>query len=108
MPKAIFNDPVTPNSLTNGEVSHRFVEDGSFIRMKNITLGYTFKPDLLKKVRISSARVYASAQNLFLITSYSGLDPESQNQSVKNSQLGIDWAVQPQPRTFLLGLNVNF
>ncbi|WP_142688164.1 SusC/RagA family TonB-linked outer membrane protein [Chitinophaga polysaccharea] len=108
VPKAVFNDPVTPNSLTNGEVSHRFVEDGSFIRLKNITLGYTFKPDLLKKVRISSARVYASAQNLFIITGYSGLDPESQNQSVKNSQLGIDWAVQPQARTFLLGLNVNF
>ncbi|MEZ2443461.1 SusC/RagA family TonB-linked outer membrane protein [Chitinophaga sp. RCC_12] len=108
VPKAVFNDPTTPNSLTNGEVSQRFVEDGSFIRMKNITLGYTFRTELLKKIRISSARVYASAQNLFLITSYSGLDPESQNQSVKNSQLGIDWAVQPQPRTFLLGLNVNF
>ncbi|SKD09111.1 TonB-linked outer membrane protein, SusC/RagA family [Chitinophaga ginsengisegetis] len=108
VPRAVFNDPATPNSLTNGEVSQRFVEDGSFIRMKNVTLGYTFRPELLKKVRISSARIYASAQNLFLITSYSGLDPESQNQSVKNSQLGIDWAVQPQPRTFLLGLNVNF
>ncbi|MDR6568162.1 TonB-dependent receptor [Chitinophaga ginsengisegetis] len=108
VPRAVFNDPATPNSLTNGEVSQRFVEDGSFIRMKNVTLGYTFRQELLKKVRISSARIYASAQNLFLITSYSGLDPESQNQSVKNSQLGIDWAVQPQPRTFLLGLNVNF
>ncbi|MEC5143871.1 TonB-dependent receptor [Chitinophaga sp. 212800010-3] len=108
IPKAVFNDPVTPNSLTNGEMSQRFVEDGSFLRMKNVTLGYTFASSMLKKIRISSARVYASAQNLFIITNYSGLDPESQNQSVKNSQLGIDWAVQPQPRTFLLGLNVNF
>ncbi|WP_161964239.1 SusC/RagA family TonB-linked outer membrane protein [Chitinophaga flava] len=108
VPKAIFNDPVVPNSLTNGEVSQRFVEDGSFIRMKNITIGYTFSTALLKRIRISNARVYVSGQNLFLITHYSGYDPESQNQSVKNSQLGIDWAVQPQPRTFMVGLNVNF
>ncbi|MBO9732513.1 MAG: TonB-dependent receptor [Chitinophaga sp.] len=108
VPKAVFNDPTVPGSLTNGEVSHRFVEDGSFIRMKNITLGYAFPSSLMKKARMSSARVYVSAQNLFLVTNYSGLDPESQNQSVKNSQLGIDWAVQPQPRTFLVGLNVNF
>ncbi|NLR78324.1 SusC/RagA family TonB-linked outer membrane protein [Chitinophaga eiseniae] len=108
VPRAVFNDPTVPGSLTNGEVSQRFVEDGSFIRMKNITLGYTIPSSTLKKARISSARVYVSAQNLFLITNYSGLDPESQNQSVKNSQLGIDWAVQPQARTFLVGLNVNF
>lgn len=108
VPKAVFNDPTVAGSLTNGEVSQRFVEDGSFIRMKNITLGYTFPSPVIKKAGISSARVYVSAQNLFMITNYSGLDPESQNQSVKNSQLGIDWAVQPQPRTFLVGLNVNF
>ncbi len=108
VPKAVFNDPVTPGSLTNGEVSQRFVEDGSFLRMKNITFGYSLPAAWLKHVKISSARVYVSAQNLFLITNYSGYDPESQNQSVKNSQLGIDWAVQPQPRTFLAGLNVNF
>ena len=108
VPKAIFNDPVVPNSVTNGEVSQRFVEDGSYIRVKNVTLGYNIPVRGFKKTGITSARVYASAQNLFMITSYSGYDPESQNQSVKNSQLGIDWAVQPQPRTFLLGLNVNF
>ncbi|HTI08920.1 MAG TPA: TonB-dependent receptor [Puia sp.] len=108
VPKAIFNDPVVPNSVTNGEVSQRFVEDGSYIRVKNITLGYNIPASFLKRVKISSARLYASGQNLFLITSYSGYDPESQNQSVKNSQLGIDWAVQPQPRSFLLGLNINF
>jgi TonB-linked SusC/RagA family outer membrane protein len=108
VPKAIFNDPVVLNSVTNGEVSQRFVEDGSYIRVKNITLGYTIPVRSLKKVGITSARVYVSGQNLFLITSYSGYDPESQNQSVKNSQLGIDWAVQPQPRTFLAGLNINF
>ncbi|WP_431216220.1 hypothetical protein ACQ86N_17240 [Puia sp. P3] len=61
-----------------------------------------------RKARLTSARAYLSAQNLFMITSYSGFDPESQNQSVKNSQLGIDYAVQPQPKVFLAGLSVNF
>lgn len=108
VPKAVFNDPVQPNSLTNGEMSQRWVEDGSFIRLKNITLGYNLPAAWMKKVGISSARVYISGQNLALITHYSGYDPESQNQSVKNSQLGIDYATQPQPRTLMAGINVNF
>lgn len=109
VPKAMFNDPVIPpNSVTNGEVSERFVEDGSFIRVKNITLGYNLPASLLRRLKLSSARIYISGQNLFLFTHYSGYDPESQNQSVKNSQLGIDWAVQPQPRTIMAGLNINF
>ncbi len=108
VPKAMFNDPVVPGSLTNGEMSQRWVEDGSFIRLKNITLGYNLPACWLKHVGIGSARVYISGQNLALITSYSGYDPESQNQSVKNSQLGIDYATQPQPRTLMAGINVNF
>jgi TonB-linked SusC/RagA family outer membrane protein len=108
VPKAMFNDPVIANSLTNGEMSQRWVEDGSFIRLKNITLNYTIPASILKRLRISSAKVFISGQNLALWTKYSGYDPESQNQSVKNSQLGIDYATQPQPRTISAGINVNF
>jgi TonB-linked SusC/RagA family outer membrane protein len=108
VPKAIFNDPVITNSLTNGEMSQRWVEDGSFIRLKNITLNYTIPVNYLKKLKINSARVFISGQNLALWTNYTGYDPESQNQSVKNSQLGIDYATQPQPRTISAGINVNF
>jgi len=108
VPKAMFNDPVQANSITNGDMSQRWVEDGSYIRLKNITLGYNLPAAWTRKARLSSARVYLSAQNLVMITSYSGFDPESQNQSVKNSQLGIDYAVQPQPKVFLAGLSVNF
>ncbi|TDW97483.1 SusC/RagA family TonB-linked outer membrane protein [Dinghuibacter silviterrae] len=108
VPKAMFNDPVQVNSVTNGEMSSRFVEDGSYIRLKNVTLGYSIPMSRLRRFKVSSFRVYISGQNLLMITSYSGFDPESQNQSVKNSQLGIDWAVQPQPRTLLAGLSVNF
>ncbi len=108
VPKAIFNDPVITNSLTNGEMSQRWVEDGSFIRLKNITLNYNIPAKLLKRAKLGSVKVFVSGQNLALFTHYSGYDPESQNQSVKNSQLGIDYAVQPQPRTLMAGINVNF
>lgn len=108
VPRAVFNDPVMPNSITNGDMSQRWVEDGSFIRLKNITLNYNIPTAFLKKLKISSAKVFLSGQNLALWTHYSGYDPESQNQSVKNSQLGIDYATQPQPRTLSAGVNVNF
>lgn len=108
VPKAVFNDPIVPPSLTNGETSSRWVEDGSFLKVQNVTLNYNIPASLLKKLKISSAKVYISGQNLGMFTKYSGYDPESQNQSVKNSQLGIDYAVQPQPRTILAGINVNF
>jgi TonB-linked SusC/RagA family outer membrane protein len=108
VPKAVFNDPIVAPSLTNGETSSRFVENGSFLKVQNITLNYNIPPSLLKKLKISSAKVYVSGQNLGMFTKYSGYDPESQNQSVKNSQLGIDYAVQPQPRTILAGINLNF
>ncbi|NHA03719.1 TonB-dependent receptor [Mucilaginibacter sp. HC2] len=108
VPKAVFNDPVVTNSLTNGEMSSRWVENGSFIRLKNITLNYNIPASVLKRLRIQSAKVFLSGQNLALWTKYSGYDPEAQNQSVKNSQLGIDYAVQPQPRTISAGINVSF
>lgn len=108
VPKAMFNDPVVANSLTNGEMSSRWVENGSFIRLKNITLNYNIPSSILKRLRIQSAKVFLSGQNLALWTKYSGYDPEAQNQSVKNSQLGIDYAVQPQPRTISAGINVSF
>jgi TonB-linked SusC/RagA family outer membrane protein len=107
VPKAMFNDPVI-NGTTNGDMSTRWVEDGSFIRLKNITLNYNIPTKLLKHIKVGSAKVFISGQNLGLWTKYSGYDPESQNQSVKNSQLGIDYAVQPQPRTLMAGFNVNF
>lgn len=108
VPKAIFNDPLVTNSLTNGEMSSRWVENGSFLRLKNITLNYNLPSSFLKRMRIQSAKVFVSGQNLALWTKYSGYDPEAQNQSVKNSQLGIDYAVQPQPRTISAGINVSF
>jgi len=85
-------------------ISDRFVEDGSYIRCKNITLGY-----MLPAVRgIRSIRVYASANNVFLISHYSGYDPEVNSYGNSNTQIGIDNLVYPAARSFLGGIQVKF
>ncbi|WP_090776805.1 TonB-dependent receptor [Pedobacter sp. ok626] len=108
VPKAIWGDPAGADGLTNAEVSQRFIEDGSFLRLKNVTLGYALPAAFQKRMKLSGARFYVSAQNLFTVTNYSGYDPEVQNQQFKNSQLGIDWASQPQPRTLMFGFSLGF
>jgi len=95
MPRAVYGDP-----NGNARVSDRFVEDGSYLKLKNINLGYTFPSETFKNV-FSSARVYFSAQNVFTITNYKGFDPEV-------SVNGIDNNVYPVTRIFSLGLNVAF
>ncbi len=81
-----------------------FVEDGSFLRLKNLTLGYTF--DFSKAKYISSMRLYAAANNLFTITKYSGFDPEIGNNGVLYN--GIDYGMYPQPQSFIFGINITF
>lgn len=108
VPRAVWNDPNPATGQPNGIYSQRFIEDGSFLRIKNVTVGYTIPAVVLRKARINSARVYVSATNLLTFTNYSGYDPETQNQQFKNSQLGVDYITQPQPRTFLAGLSIGF
>ena len=84
--------------------STRFVENGSFIKMKIITLGYTL-PDLAcNALGISNLRVYASIQNPFHITSYSGLDPEATMCSPLVQ--GVDWGAYPKSRPYIIGLSL--
>jgi hypothetical protein len=85
-------------------VSDRFVEDGSFVRLKNVTLGYT----LPAFKGINRIRVYVSGNNLATITKYSGFDPEVNSYGGNNTQVGIDNIVYPMARTFLAGLQVTF
>lgn len=89
----------------NQRFSDNYVEDGSFIRCKNITLGYTFPQKLLKKAHVNTLRVYATVTNAFLITKYSGMDPEVG--SWNPLQAGIDNGFYPQARTFTFGLNLG-
>ncbi|MOA48754.1 TonB dependent receptor [compost metagenome] len=84
-------------------ITDRFIEDGSFIRFKNITLGYTVP---VKKV-LSSLRVYISANNLFTITKYSGYDPEVNSYGNSNTQIGIDNLVYPAAKSFIAGIQLG-
>lgn len=91
------------------QASSRFVEDGDFIRLDNIALGYTLPASIVNKLRVSKVRVYASAQNVFVITGYKGLDPETATTSgVFLANTGVDYNGNPQQRTFTLGINVGF
>lgn len=98
-----------PRANANGaaEYSSLYVEDGSFLKLKNISLGYNFLPKTLKPLRISSARLYVSAENIATITGYSGNDPEV---STRNSILtpGFDWSPYPRAFNMSVGLNVTF
>ncbi len=86
--------------------SSRFVENGSFIKMKSITLGYTLPELACKSLGITNLRVYASIQNPFHITSYSGLDPEATMGSPLTQ--GVDWGAYPNSRNYMIGLNFAF
>jgi len=98
-----------PRAKANGasEYSSLYVEDGSFLKLKNISLGYNFLPKTLRPLHISSARLYVSAENIATITGYSGNDPEV---STRNSILtpGFDWSPYPRAFNMSLGLNVTF
>ena len=96
MPRAVFGDP-----NQNTRVSDRFVENGSYLRLKNITLSYTFPKQWLQKAQIENARLSLSCENVATITGYSGFDPEV-------GINGIDQNRYPICRTFSLGLNFNF
>lgn len=87
--------------------SSRVIEDGSYLRLKTVSLGYTLPRAWLKRVKIESVRFYTSAQNLVTWTNYTGVDPEV---SVRNSPLtpSFDWSAYPKARTITLGLNVTF
>ena len=90
----------------NARVSDRFVEDGSFARIKNVQLGYTLPRGLSERMKIEKFRVYVSAQNLYTITNYSGLDPEIG--ALNALEIGIDRGFYPQARTFLGGIQLAF
>lgn len=93
--------------MSVGQMSSRFVEDGSFVRLKNISLGYTFPKSLTKKLKIENVRVYLSAQNLVTITDYTGYDPEINSRS-GNVLLGYDFGGYPTAKTFSAGIALNF
>lgn len=92
----------------NDRFSSRYVEDGSYFRLKTLQLGYTLPSVISKKAFLSKARIYVSADNLFTITNYSGYNPEISDLWGNPLNAGVDMATYPTPRVFTIGCNLSF
>jgi TonB-linked SusC/RagA family outer membrane protein len=103
-PRAVWGDP-----NLNTRDSDRFVEDGTYWRVKNLVLGYTLPDNVVgRTLRARSARVYFQAQNLLTVTDYSGFDPEVNSFGNSSTARGMDFYALPQPRTFTFGVNLAY
>jgi len=89
-------------------ISDQYVEDGSYIRLQNLSFGYTLPRNIVKKAYLDNVRVYFSCQNVFTITKYDGLDPEVGAMYGRTLRNGIDYGRYPSPRIYTFGLNVSF
>ena len=104
-PRASINDP-----NDNDRISDRYIEDGSYIRLKNISLGYTFPKKMIQKIGLTNLRLYANIQNLLTITGYDGYDPEigSSTADAQGYTMGLDNGRYPSPTVYSFGMNVAF
>jgi TonB-linked SusC/RagA family outer membrane protein len=103
MPIAMFGDPDK-----NSRISDRFIEDGSYLRLRNITLSYHLPLKWLPRLKLSKFDVYVSGQNLWVLTKYSGYDPEVNRDGNNSISQGIDYGTYPQYRSFIGGLKIEF
>ena len=109
MPRAVRGDP-----NQNARPSTRFVEDASFLKLKNIQIGYTLPKNLAESIKVASARFYISAQNVFTLTDYSGYDPDVlggvgfATNELNPLSIGVDTGTYPLPRTIQFGVQVGF
>jgi TonB-dependent starch-binding outer membrane protein SusC len=106
IPRAVSGDP-----NQNSRTSDRFIEDGSYLRLKNLSIGYTIPSEKIGKLTnnvLSKVRIYVSSQNLLTLTKYSGYDPEVSSKFYNLLNNGIDYGQYPQARTMLIGVNLGF
>ena len=103
IPRAVYGDP-----NQNSRPSDRFLENGSYARLKSVTLGYTLPSTLTTRAHLRTVRIYAQAQNLVTFTKYSGLDPEVSTFSGTNTAPGTDFFTYPQARTITGGVTLGF
>jgi len=101
VPRAVYQDP-------NGNLkeSDRFLENGDFVRLRQLQLGYTISDNLTEKLNVDKLRFYISGENLFTLTSYSGIDPEFSRSSVLNA--GVDRHIYPFTRSYTVGVQLTF
>ena len=103
LPRAIIGDP-----NDNDRISDRYVEDGSYLRLKNLALGYTFPKKIIRSLGVENLRLYCNIQNLFTITGYDGYDPEIGVSTMSINVMGVDYGRYPSPTTCSFGLNMSF
>ncbi|MEP7377117.1 MAG: TonB-dependent receptor [Chitinophagaceae bacterium] len=110
MPRVSFK-----GASNNKYPSSRFLEDGSYVRLKNLQIGYTIPLKIVSRLKIKSLRLYLTGQNLWTLTKYTGLDPEMHvSDNVKRDAYGgdvaagIDWGTYPSAKSYILGVNLNF
>ena len=107
-PENTITDIPRAGDINNVRNSTRFVEDGSYVRLKAITLAYNFNPELLKKFGAHKLSLYTTGQNLLTFTNYSGFDPEVNAFGRSATELGVDYGTYPQARTVTFGINLEF
>ncbi len=105
LPRVVYSDNVSNGSAL---VISENVEKGDFVRLRNLALGYSVPSSLLNKIKVANARLYAQVQNAFVITNYSGIDPEISSNGNSNTGAGVDRNSVGQARTFTVGLNLGF
>jgi hypothetical protein len=99
----------TPSTSSNSFTLHSWaVEDGSFIRLNNITLGYNFPKSIIQKMKVQRLRLYVTGNNLAVFTNYSGYDPEVSTRRSTPVTPGVDYSAYPRSRTFIAGVNLTF
>jgi hypothetical protein len=103
LPRATINDP-----NDNDRISDRYIEDGSYLRLKNLTLGYTLPKELISKLGLENVRAYVNVQNVFTITKYTGYDPEIGASSASANVYGLDNGRYPSPSTCSFGVNITW
>lgn len=103
MPRAVATDP-----NDNDRISDRYIEDASFIRLKNLTLGYTLPSSIASRIHLTNARLYGSVENIATFTKYTGFDPEVGASTQSANVFGLDNGRYPSPQVFTFGLNLSF
>ena len=96
------------DAIGSNVASSAYVEDGSYVKLKNLTVGYTLPARLIDRASLSRLRIYVSTQNLFTVTKYKGLDPEIGYQGGNATQNGVDNGTYLSSRFYTIGLNVAF
>ncbi len=106
--KATHPQPINGGNSQANEYSSRYLEDGSFFRLRNVTLSYDLPQNFISKIKLGSARVYVSADNIFTYTRFSGMDPEVRLEGTTWSLAGLYADNYPVPMSIVMGLDINF